>query len=132
MRPFGRCALSHAHDRPIQTILCRGAEALRRRGSGGLTMAESYDRDADRARLLDAALGHVAFDGWSETALRAAAQDTGIPLERAWNAFPGGATELIAFHSATADRVMLEALEREPLDEMKVREKAARAIRLRL
>jgi len=95
-------------------------------------MTEQYDRDADRVRLLEAALDHVAFDGWSETALRAAAQDTGIPLERALNAFPGGATELIAFHSETADRRMLEALELEPLSEMKVREKAAKAIRLRL
>jgi ubiquinone biosynthesis protein COQ9 len=92
----------------------------------------AYDRDDDRARLLDAALDHVAFDGWSETALRAAATDTGIPTERALNAFPGGATELVAFHSETADRRMLEALELEPLSEMKVREKAARAIRLRL
>ena len=30
---------------------------------------EQYDRDADRARLLEAALDHVAFDGWNETAL---------------------------------------------------------------
>jgi len=95
-------------------------------------MSERYDRDDDRARLLEAALDHVAFDGWSETALRAAAADTGIPLERALNAFPGGATELIAFHSETADSRMLEALELEPLAEMKVREKAAKAIRLRL
>ncbi|MDQ7247095.1 COQ9 family protein [Dongia sedimenti] len=95
-------------------------------------MTERYDRDEDRVRLLEAALDHVAFDGWSETALRAAAEDTGIPLERALNAFPGGATELIAFHSETADRRMLEALEQEPLSEMKVREKAAKAIRLRL
>jgi ubiquinone biosynthesis protein COQ9 len=92
----------------------------------------AYDRDDDRARLLEAALDHVAFDGWSETALRAAATDTGIPIERTLNAFPGGAAELIAFHSETADRRMLEALELEPLSEMKVREKAARAIRLRL
>lgn len=95
-------------------------------------MTEAYDRDADRARLLEAALDHVAFDGWSETALRAAAEDAGIPLERALNAFPGGAVELIAFHSETADQAMIEALAREPLSEMKVREKAARAIRLRL
>jgi len=91
-----------------------------------------YDREADRARLLEAALDHVAFDGWSETALRAAARDIGIPLERALNAFPGGAAELVALHSTTADRAMVEALEREPLAEMRVRDKAARAIRLRL
>src|SRR3954471_86659 len=95
-------------------------------------MTEPYDRDGDRARLLEAALDHVAFDGWSETALRAAATETGIPIERALNAFPGGAAELIAFHSETPPRRMLAARELEPLAEMKVREKAARAIRLRL
>ena len=65
---------------------------------------EGYDREADRARLLEAALDHVAFDGWSETALRAAARDTGIPLERALNAFPGRSAELVALHSVTAVR----------------------------
>jgi len=95
-------------------------------------MTESYDREADRRRLLEAALDHVAFDGWSETALRGAARDAGIPLERALNAFPGGGAELVAFHSEAADQEMLAALAREPLAEMKVREKAARAIRLRL
>src|SRR3569833_292871 len=92
----------------------------------------TYDRDDDCLCLLDAAQEHVAIDGWSETALRAAAEDAGIPLERALNAFPGGATELVAFHSETADRRMLEALAREPLGDMKIREKAAKAIRLRL
>src|SRR3569623_1818809 len=65
-------------------------------------MTEQYDRDEDRARLLAAALDHVAFDGWSETALRSAAEGTGIPLERALNAFPGGATELVAVGSEYA------------------------------
>ena len=95
-------------------------------------MTEHYDRDADRARLLEAALSHVAFDGWGEASLRAAAQDTGIPIERALNAFPGGAAELVAFHSESADRAMIAALMREPLAEMPIRAKAARAIRLRL
>ena len=95
-------------------------------------MTENYDRDSDRRRLLDAALDHVAFDGWSETALRGAARDAGIPLERALNAFPGGGAELVAFHSETADQAMLAALARAPLAEMKVREKAVLAIRSRL
>ena len=82
----------------------------------------TYDRDADRARLLEAALAHVAFDGWTEAALRGAAQDTGIPIERALNAFPGGGVELIAFHSESADRAMIDALQREPLMEMPLKE----------
>jgi len=95
-------------------------------------MTESYDRDADRAQLLEAVLVHVAFDGWSEAALTAAAKDLDIPMARALNAFPGGAAELVAYHSESADRAMIEALTREPLAEMPIREKVARAIRLRL
>jgi ubiquinone biosynthesis protein COQ9 len=95
-------------------------------------MTETYDRDADRAQLLDAVLVHVAFDGWSEAALTAAAKDLGIPMARALNAFPGGAAELVAFHSESADRAMIDALLREPLAELPIREKVARAIRLRL
>jgi ubiquinone biosynthesis protein COQ9 len=93
---------------------------------------DNYDRDADRARLLEAVLVHVAFDGWSETALTAAAKTLGIPLARALNAFPGGAAEMVAFHSESADRAMIEALLREPLAELPIREKVARAIRFRL
>jgi len=95
-------------------------------------MTEPYDRDADRAQLLEAVLVHVAFDGWSESALSAAAKDTGIPLARALNAFPGGAAEMVAFHSESADRAMIDALMREPLAEMPIRAKVARAIHLRL
>src|SRR5690242_16447715 len=95
-------------------------------------MTERYDRDDDRARLLEAALKHVVFDGWSETALATAARDVGIPVERALNAFPGGANELIAFHSEMADRRMVNGLEFDLLAGAKVRELAAEAIRSRL
>jgi ubiquinone biosynthesis protein COQ9 len=97
-----------------------------------LIVSETYDRDADRAQLLEAVLAHVAFDGWSENALTAAAKDLRIPVARALNAFPGGAAEMVAFHSESADRAMIEALLRQPLSELPIREKVARAIRLRL
>jgi ubiquinone biosynthesis protein COQ9 len=93
---------------------------------------ENYDRENDRARLLEAVLVHVAFDGWGEAALTAAAKNLGIPMARALNAFPGGAAEMVAFHSESADRAMIDALLREPLSELPIREKVARAIRLRL
>jgi ubiquinone biosynthesis protein COQ9 len=96
-----------------------------------MTDETCYDRDADRARLIEAVAEHVPFDGWSETALRAAAAETGIPIERALNAFPGGAAELVAFHSETADQAMLAALAEAPLSEMRVRDRAALAIRTR-
>ena len=40
--------------------------------------------------LIDAALAHVPFDGWGQTALLAGARDLGIERGLALNAFPGG------------------------------------------
>ena len=45
-------------------------------------------------RLLDAALPHVAFDGWSEATFRAAAEDAGISMGVAKAACPRGAVDL--------------------------------------
>ncbi len=95
-------------------------------------MTGSYDRDADRAALLAAVLAHVPFDGWSESAFKIGAVDAGIPLERALNAFPGGMAEVLAFYHESADRWMIEALQREPLADMKIRDRIATAVRLRL
>ena len=83
-------------------------------------------------RLLDAAIAHVPFDGWGETALLAGAKDLGIERGLALNAFPGGAIEMIECHSQLADRRMLAAYEAAETAGLKIREKAALAIRLRL
>ena len=90
--------------------------------------------DADKLRedLLQASLGHVAFDGWSRTALRAAARDLGVDPALAYNAFPGGEAELIEAFSAWADGRMLDALDKRGLAAMKVRERIAAGVRLRL
>jgi ubiquinone biosynthesis protein COQ9 len=90
--------------------------------------------DADKLRedLLQASLGHVAFDGWSRTALRAAARDLGVDPALAHNAFPGGEAELIEAFSAWADGRMLDALDKRGLAAMKVRERIAAGVRLRL
>jgi ubiquinone biosynthesis protein COQ9 len=83
-------------------------------------------------KLLDAALAHVPFDGWGETALLAGARDLGIERGLALNGFPGGAVEMIESHSRLADRRMVEAYEAADTAALKIREKVALAIRLRL
>ena len=92
----------------------------------------AYDRDADRATLLEATLDHAGFDGWSQTAFDAGARDAGIPADRALNAFPGGMAELVAFHNEVADRAMLEAMEAAHVSEMRVRDRIAFAVKTRL
>ncbi len=92
----------------------------------------SENPDGLRETLLDAALMHVPFDGWSEATFRAAASDAGIELHDARVVCPRGALDLaVAFHKR-GDAVMLAQLQGAPLDTMKVREKVTFAVRARL
>ncbi|MFC3613716.1 COQ9 family protein [Lutimaribacter marinistellae] len=83
-------------------------------------------------KLLDAALAHVPFDGWSEASFRAAIDDSGVEESVARAICPRGAVDLaLAFH-ARGDRAMLERLQATDLDAMKIRDKIAFAVRTRL
>ena len=46
--------------------------------------------DEMKARVLEAALAHVPFDGWSERTLAAAIADAGVPAALARSLFPRG------------------------------------------
>ena len=88
--------------------------------------------DKRRLALLDATLRHVPFDGWTWLAIDAAARDLGIEPIEARRLFPGGPLEMVRHFSREADRQMLAALEKMDLESMKVREKVAAGVRLRL
>jgi ubiquinone biosynthesis protein COQ9 len=90
------------------------------------------DIDTARAKLLEAILSHVVFDGWTHTALRAAAADVGIDEMQARNAFPGGPSDLVEAFSADVDRRMLEELESRDLAKMRVRDRITTGVRVRL
>jgi len=83
-------------------------------------------------QLLDAALPHVAFDGWSPATFDAAVRDTGVDPAHAKTLCPRGAVDLaIAYHNR-GDEAMIAALKAADLREMRFRDKVAHAIRLRL
>lgn len=85
-----------------------------------------------RDQLLQAALPHVAFDGWSQTAFRAALDDSGLPPGLAHALFPrGGADLAVAYHKA-GDRAMVAALAARDLAALRFRDRVALAVRLRL
>jgi ubiquinone biosynthesis protein COQ9 len=90
------------------------------------------DSEALREKLIDAAIAHVPFDGWGDKALAAAARDLGIDPALVHNAFPGGGIEMIEFHSRLADRRMVADFEQADTTGLKLREKVALAVRLRL
>jgi len=97
------------------------------------TATEQADTmDTARDAILEAALPHVPFDGWSEATLRAAIRDTGLAEGLARALFPRGGVDLaLAFHRA-GDRQMAERLDRADLSGLRYSEKVARAIRTRL
>lgn len=90
------------------------------------------DQDDLRSRLLDAALTHVAFDGWTPASLNAAARDVGVGHGAALNAFPGGAAQMIEYWNRRSDARMLAALEARDLTHLRFRDRVALAVRLRL
>ena len=88
--------------------------------------------DETKSQLLNAAVMHVPFDGWSDKSLNEAANDCGIDAATARMAFPRGAVDLaLAFHKR-GDQAMVDRLNSEDLGALKFREKIAAAVRFRL
>ena len=85
-----------------------------------------------RARILDAALPHVAFDGWGAPTLEVAVAEAGVDPALARAALPRGPVDLaLAFHRR-GDAAMLARLEAEDLGQMRFRDRIAAAVRFRL
>jgi ubiquinone biosynthesis protein COQ9 len=88
--------------------------------------------ESQREALIEAMLPDVPFDGWSRAALRAAARRSGMPAAEALALFPDGPADFAACFSRWADRRMLDRLESLPLDQLRVPERVALAVNLRL
>ena len=92
----------------------------------------SGDRAATRRRILDAALRHVAFDGWSDRSLRLALKDCGLDRATGLRVFPRSGHGLLEFFLAETDRRMLEELAERDLASMPIRDRVALCVRVRL
>jgi ubiquinone biosynthesis protein COQ9 len=88
--------------------------------------------ESQRDALIEAMLPDVPFDGWSRAALRAAARRIGVPAPEALALFPDGPADFAACFSRWADRRMLDRLESLPLDQLRVPERVALAVNIRL
>ncbi len=82
--------------------------------------------------LLDAALTHALFDGWSAATLEAARKEVGMTKAAAQAAFPRGAVDLALAYHQRGDALMVETLRSEDLSAMRFRDRIAYAVRLRL
>jgi ubiquinone biosynthesis protein COQ9 len=88
--------------------------------------------ERDRDRLIEAMLPDVAFDGWSQAALRLAARKSAMSAEEAAALFPRGAPDLVAGFSRWADRRMLDWYEAAPPEAGGTAARIKRALGLRL
>lgn len=92
----------------------------------------SEDQTARRKAILEATLPHVVFDGWTQQALKAAGEDLDLEPMDLQRHFPRGAADAIALFSREADKAMLENLAALDLSSMRIRDKVATAVKLRL
>lgn len=85
-----------------------------------------------KAQVLDAALAHVPFDGWSEATLRAAIADSGVPPALARSHYPRGGVDLALTYHRRGDDEMADHLARMDLKALSFPDRVKKAIRLRL
>jgi ubiquinone biosynthesis protein COQ9 len=91
-------------------------------------MTETPNLDA----LLDAALAHVAFDGWSDETFAAGAEDAGLSLADARGLAPRGALDLAMAYNRRGDREMVTRMENVDLSGMRYSERVATALKFRI
>jgi ubiquinone biosynthesis protein COQ9 len=89
-----------------------------------------------RERLIEAALSHVVFDGWSTATLEAAIAESGVDAGLARTAFPRGGIDMaLAFHRR-ADRALADELaavsEGGNLGARRIRDRIAHCVRRRI
>ncbi|UOA25984.1 COQ9 family protein [Pseudosulfitobacter sp. DSM 107133] len=82
--------------------------------------------------LLQAALPHVAFDGWTDVTFQAAIRDADVAPAVARAVCPRGAVDLALAYHAAGDQAMVARLQSEDLSALRFRDRIAAAVRYRL
>lgn len=85
-----------------------------------------------RGDLIQAMLPHVPFDGWSEAALKRAAKGLGVDPDIALLSFPEGVSDIIKGYLDFELEQFRAILAAQDLSELKIRERIALCVRLRL
>jgi ubiquinone biosynthesis protein COQ9 len=92
--------------------------------------SDSLDRL--RLKLAPAIADAAAFDGWTELAVRTAAEQLGEDSDAAAYAFAGGAVAMIDAWIASVDAAMAQALPVERLAKLKIRERIRALVLFRI
>lgn len=86
----------------------------------------------ERDAVVAAMLPHVPFDGWTEACARSAIEAAGLGGIDPRALFPGGAIDMVIHYADLADRQMLLALAERDLPGMRIRDRIATGVRVRL
>jgi ubiquinone biosynthesis protein COQ9 len=100
--------------------------------SCAMVAVEEMNLDELRVALAPLVAKHAAFDGWSEEAVANAANELGLPAERARLAFRGGKAAMIDAWFDSIDVAMLEAFPPERIAAMKIRDRIRELVMFRL
>ncbi len=84
------------------------------------------------AAVLEHALEHAAFDGFTESVLARACESAGVSKADMTRLFPDGARSLVAAYSDSLDAKLESQLARQKLKALKVRERIREAVLARL
>lgn len=94
--------------------------------------APQPELDETQMALIEAALPHVVFDGWSADTLREAARDAEIELTEARRLFPRGGVDMaLGFHRLADQRLKAE-LASSDLSSMRIRDRITHCVRRRI
>lgn len=85
-----------------------------------------------RRTLLEAAITHVPFEGWTDALLTRAAESAGVEGFAAKRAFPGGGAEMASAFAEYLHEAMLRELAGVDASSMKIRDRIRYAVEIRL
>ncbi|WP_286791656.1 COQ9 family protein [Thalassospira sp. UBA4513] len=98
-----------------------------------MSVTESMTRlQAQREALVEAALEHVPFDGWTKQSLLAGAEDLDLAPGEVDRLLPNGIRQAIVTYVEMTDRKMIAALDEKGLENLKIRDRIATAVKTRL
>ncbi|HEY3638544.1 MAG TPA: COQ9 family protein [Rhizomicrobium sp.] len=86
----------------------------------------------EKKAILQTALPHVPFDGFTDKVLERAAEEVGISASEIPRLFPNGPLGLVEVFSEFADSEMTRLLAKAKLSTLKVRERIALAVKTRI
>lgn len=90
------------------------------------------DLTTRRDKIIEHALPHIAFDGWTMVALEQAASDAGYSDHMARRVFTEGVSQAIDHFADWSDRRMVAALATQDLESLKIRERIHACVKTRI